>query len=78
MKDFIKMKSLKFKVAGMHCPGCVTSVKEALLSAPGISKAEVDISNDTATVEFFENQTTVDKLVSIIENSGFKAEPIFN
>jgi len=72
------MKLLKLKVSGMHCPGCVTSVKEALLSDHGISSAEVDIANDTATVEFFENKVTIDKLVSIIENTGFKAEPLLN
>ena len=72
------MKSLKLKVSGMHCHGCVSSVKEALLSTQGINNAEVDISNDTATVEFIENDVSIEKLVSIIENSGYKAEPMLN
>jgi len=71
------MKSIKLKVSGMHCHGCVSSVKEALLSTKGINSADVDISNDTATVEFVENDLSIEKLVSVIENSGYKAEPMF-
>ena len=78
MEGMCKMKSIKLKVSGMHCPGCVTSVKETLLSVHGIIKAEIDIINDTATVEFIENKVTIDKLVSIVENIGFEAEPVLN
>ena len=72
------MKSMKLKVSGLHCPGCISSVKNALESTQGINKAEVDISNDIATVEFFENMVTIEKLVSIIEATGFKAKPVLN
>lgn len=72
------MKLLKLKVFGLHCPGCISSVKNALESAQGINKAEVDISDDTATVEYFENKVTIEKLVSIIEATGFKAKPVLN
>ena len=72
------MKSIKLKISGLHCPGCVTGIKEALLSTQGISKAEIDIINDTATVEYFEHKVTVDKLISIVENIGFEAKPLLN
>ncbi len=72
------MKSLKLKVSGMHCHGCVASVKEALLTTEGINKAEIDISNDTATVEFIENMVSIDRLVLAVENAGYKAKPLLN
>ncbi len=70
------MKSLKLKVSGLHCPGCVSSVQKALLSTKGIKSAKVDIATDIATVEFIEGKVTADKLVSVVEKIGFEAKPL--
>lgn len=38
-------------VEGMSCAHCVTHVREALESVPGVSKAEVDLDKKRAIVE---------------------------
>jgi copper chaperone len=38
-------------VEGMSCAHCVSHVREALESVPGVAKAEVDLKNKRAVVE---------------------------
>lgn len=67
------MKSIKLKVTGMSCPGCVTSVRETLLSIKGIDAADIDIESNTATVKTTDDNVSGDELVSAVEKVGFKA-----
>ncbi|OLO40344.1 copper resistance protein CopZ [Alkalihalophilus pseudofirmus] len=59
------------KVNGMTCGHCKASVEGALSKLEGVTKAEVSLENKEVTVEFNENQVTIDKLKSEIEDTGF-------
>lgn len=66
------MESTLLKIGGMTCGGCVRSVTNALQSAPGVSKAEVDLATGQARIEFNPAQTNLQQLASLIDDIGFE------
>lgn len=66
------MKELTIQIDGMTCNGCANSVREALATLPVIDIA-VSLTNQNATLQYDETQTTVEALVEVIENIGFDA-----
>ncbi len=46
------MESVKIKVEGMTCGGCVTSVHNALTQRDGVSTATSDLDSGIVAVEF--------------------------
>lgn len=60
-------------VEGMSCAHCVRAVREALLSVPGVSKAEVDLEAGRARVEG--EPVDIDRLVQAVEDEGYRAKP---
>ena len=61
----------RLSVEGMTCATCVGRVEKALLSAPGISKAEVNLVTETADVEGV-GVRAVD-LIGAVEDAGYGA-----
>nr|WP_209122464.1 copper chaperone CopZ [Alkalihalobacillus sp. BA299] len=59
------------KVNGMTCGHCKASVEGVLSKIDGVTKAEVSLENKEVTVEFNENQVSIDKLKSEIQDTGF-------
>lgn len=55
----------------MHCAGCVNSVQKALNNMDGVSRAEVNLANETALVEFDESLIEVSDLVKVVADSGY-------
>jgi copper chaperone len=58
-------------VVGMTCDGCVQSVSKAIGSVPGVSKVEVSLERNVATVEYDSARTTEGVLKSAIEDAGY-------
>lgn len=58
-----------FKVSGMTCTSCETTVRLALESAPGVRRAEVSYQRGEAVVA----KVTLAKLREVIDKTGFKA-----
>lgn len=65
------MKKDTFQIDGMHCAGCVNSVQKALNNMDGVSRAEVNLANETALVEFDESLIEVSDLVKVVADSGY-------
>jgi copper chaperone CopZ len=63
-----------FKVSGMTCAGCETTIKLALEQTPGVSKSEVRYDRGEAVVEYDANVTTPEKLREAINETGYPAE----
>ena len=62
-----------FKIDGMHCASCVALIEGALQKVPGVTKANVNLATEKATVihdEAVENET----LKLAVESVGYKAE----
>jgi copper chaperone len=66
------MTTVELKVAGMHCNGCVQSVKRALLEVAGVSEAEVWLEEGLARVKG--NGFSTELLLSAVTALGFTAE----
>jgi copper chaperone len=59
------------RITGMHCGGCVNSVKNALGRA-GASDADVEIGR--ARISYDESKISHRQLVEAIEDAGFEVE----
>lgn len=68
------MNTVTLKIAGMSCQHCVSAVKNALLSVPGVTKAAVDLEGAKASVEFDPAKTDTATLLKAIEEQGYTAE----
>jgi copper chaperone CopZ len=63
-----------FKVTGMTCASCETTIRLALERTPGVRSAAVSFVRGEAIVEYDPGAVTPDKLRDAINETGYKAE----
>lgn len=63
-----------YLIEGMTCAACSTRVDKALNKKEEIQKANVNLSNNKAVVEFSSGVLTDKDIIAIIEKAGYKAE----
>jgi mercuric ion transport protein len=63
-----------FKVTGMTCAGCATTIRIALERTPGVRSAEVSYDRREAVVEYDPGAVTPEKLRDAINETGYKAD----
>ena len=68
-------ESCDIPVSGMTCAACSARVQRALEKAPGVKSANVNLMTGTATGTYDAAETTPDRLVSTIRDTGYGAEP---
>lgn len=68
------MKSLALRIEGMHCSGCAHTIEALLGCEPGLKSARVSHSNGTGRFLFDPSVTDADRIVSIIEQAGYKVQ----
>lgn len=61
------------KIEGMSCNHCVSSVRSALLAVPGVSGADVSLSEGLAIVEHTDAANPT-QMVEAIEDEGYQAK----
>ena len=64
-----------FRVDGMTCSACVTSVEKAIKRVEGISDARVNLSAGTAAVEGDLKPETINQLIESVDQAGYKIQP---
>jgi len=64
------MAQKEFKIEGMSCGHCVMAVKKELQKIDNLKIDNVEIGS--AKVEFDENQIDNQKIISAIEEAGYK------
>ncbi len=65
-------------IEGMTCASCVARVEKALLRAPGVLRAEVNLATETASVTLATRQTdgaALAGLVAAVQRAGYTARP---
>ena len=69
------MERLELTVDGMHCEGCVASVRNALTSRGGVTVATARLDDGLVTVEF--DPAAIDRagIETAIEDAGFDVVP---
>ena len=68
------MKKTTLDVKGMHCASCSTVVNRALNKVEGVSKSNVNIATNKATIEYDEKKTNIDNLIKIVTSKGYEAK----
>ena len=63
-----------FKVSGMTCAGCETTIKLALEQTRGVRVAEVSYEQGEAVVEYDPTLTNADQLRAAINETGYTCE----
>jgi copper ion binding protein len=59
-------------VEGMSCMHCVSAIKNAVGSLPGISRVEVDLMGKKAEVEFDPEQVSIEAVKAKIVEAGYE------
>ena len=72
--DMTVTSTMKLKVDGMSCGGCVSAVKEALQNTPGVDSVEVDLLTKTARVRVSTAGLTPADLIKAVQLAGYTAK----
>lgn len=64
----------KFKVEGMMCEGCASSVKKKALSVAGVKDATVNLAENLLTV-VSDAEVSDDAIIKAVTDAGFDCEP---
>lgn len=65
------MKTVKFKVNGMHCGSCEMLIVDAL-NEMGVERAEANHKKGTVTVTFDEKKIRPDDIMKTIRKEGYE------
>ncbi len=63
-----------YRIAGMHCAGCVGSVEKSLNAVDGV-EASVSLPAESATLTFTRD-VSFEELAGAVEGAGYEIEPI--
>ena len=64
-----------FDVEGMTCAGCAATLEAALQKEPGVREVDVSLENKTARMRYDREQVSLDRLLSVMRESGFEGRP---
>lgn len=67
-------QTVELKVDGMTCEVCAAGVQRKLLQTPGVVTADVRYPAGSATIQFDSARTDAQKLISVVNDAGYKAE----
>jgi len=62
----------QIKISGMHCAACAQTIEKALSKAKGVAKAGVNLTTETAYIEYDDAYTDEEKLKEVIRNTGYE------
>ncbi|MGF1671189.1 MAG: heavy metal translocating P-type ATPase [Balneolaceae bacterium] len=67
-----EIKKLSFDVNGMHCAGCVNTVRMAIKAVEGVAESDVNLAAEKAFVSFDSNITDAEKIAQAVKESGYE------
>ncbi len=67
----VAVQHAEFRVAGIHCEGCVQNIERALAGLPGVRRAEADLDEGCVRVEFTPDGAGLDELKQAVRELGF-------
>ncbi len=65
-------QEVRLKVSGMTCVNCVGAVEKALRRVDGVHSAQVNLGNETATVEFEPGKVEATQLEEAVQEAGYQ------
>lgn len=67
-------EKVEFDIIGMTCAACATRIEKGLNKLEGITKANVNLALETASVEYNPSQVTIKEMISKVEKIGYEAK----
>ena len=68
-----KPASLSWKIGGMDCAGCASTIRGAVERLPGVSDVKLSVMSETLTLALDESQTKRDAIEKRVASLGFTA-----
>lgn len=65
-------KRTTLKIGGMHCAGCVNAIQNHVMEIDGVTKCEVNLAAEKATLEFDPSITNLAIIERAVEEIGYK------
>src|SRR3990167_1400224 len=65
------MTNQTYRVKGMHCASCASTIEKTFKKTDGVSSAEVNYGTETAKVSFDHSKTNSEHLSKKIEPLGY-------
>ena len=72
------METQTFKLKGMSCAGCASSIEKAIATVPGIKTCSVNFGVEQATVTYHPRHASVADIQSAVDAAGYGAQPLDN
>ncbi len=69
-------RSRQFRIAGMDCGSCATTITTALSGLPGVSNANVSLAREILTLDLDGSQTAVEEVEKTVRSLGFGTAPV--
>ena len=66
------MRNVTFKIEGMHCTGCASTIQALLQRNDGVKKASVSFDAGEARIFYDPTVIAEDQVASVIEKAGFR------
>ncbi len=67
-------RELRIGVGGMTCASCVARVERAIEALPGVIKATVNLSSESARVEYLPDTVSRERIARAIGEAGYEAK----
>ena len=68
------LDKIVISVSNMSCASCVGRVERSLLKVPGVTRADVNLASDTATVTFVEGAVLAHDILTASNQAGYPAK----
>ncbi len=66
-------EAVDFQLEGMTCAACATRIEKVLNKLPGVTKATVNFSMETARIEYTPSEVSISDMQSKVMKLGYKA-----
>lgn len=66
-------KTVQLKITGMDCAMCTNAIHKRLSQTDGIINDGISYENGSAIITYDPSKITVEKIIKVIEETGYKA-----
>ena len=64
-------KKTEIKISGMTCANCAKTIEKSISNLKGVSKAQVNLGTEIATVEYDKNKVKINNLNKAVTDAGY-------
>lgn len=69
------MKKTTLEIKGMNCGRCVNKIETALKEQQ-LEEVTINLKKGTADITYDESILTLDEIIDVVSEVGYKAEPV--